>query len=85
VRQGTKYPAVLLTTGDNDTRVPPLQARKMTALLQWATASDRPILLHYDAKSGHAGGRPFGKVVEDLTLEISFLFRQFGIEPSAER
>jgi prolyl oligopeptidase len=83
VKQGTRYPAVLLTTGDTDTRVPPLQARKMTALLQWATASDRPVLLHYDSRAGHAGGKPFGKVVEDLALEQSFLFWQLGVEPPA--
>ena len=34
VKDGTAYPAVMLTSGDADTRVPPLQARKMTARLQ---------------------------------------------------
>jgi prolyl oligopeptidase len=84
VKPGTKYPAVLLTTGDTDTRVPPLQARKMTARLQWATASDRPILLFYDTKAGHAGGRPFRKVIEDMALEQAFLFWQLDIQPQTE-
>jgi prolyl oligopeptidase len=80
VKPGTKYPAVMLTTGDADTRVPPLQARKMTARLQWATASDRPILLLYDTKAGHAGGRPLSKVIDDLSLEIAFLFWQLDMD-----
>ena len=37
VRDGVKYPAVLLTTGENDGRVNPAQSRKMAARLQAAT------------------------------------------------
>jgi prolyl oligopeptidase len=83
VKPDTKYPAVLLTTGDADTRVPPLQARKMTARLQTASSSGRPVLLLYDTKAGHAGGRPLGKVIEDLSLQMAFLFWQLGMEPSS--
>jgi prolyl oligopeptidase len=53
VKPGTRYPAVLLSTGDADTRVPPLQARKMTARLQAATTSGWPVLLLYDTKAGY--------------------------------
>src|SRR5262245_41683654 len=58
VKAGTKYPAVFFVTGDSDTRVAPLHARKMAALMQSATASTKPVLLLYDKKSGHAGGKP---------------------------
>ncbi|HEY7513169.1 MAG TPA: prolyl oligopeptidase family serine peptidase, partial [Vicinamibacteria bacterium] len=75
------YPAVFLTTGDADTRVPPLQARKMTARLQAATSSGRPIVLLYDTKAGHAGGRPVGKVVEDLSMQMAFLAAELGLDP----
>jgi len=81
VKPGTPYPAVFLTTGDADTRVPPLQARKMTARLQSATASGRPIVLLYDTKAGHAGGRPLSKVIADFSLELAFVFWQLGIDP----
>ena len=37
VSEGTCYPATLLTTGEEDSRVDPMHARKMAALLQWAT------------------------------------------------
>jgi prolyl oligopeptidase len=76
VKPGEKYPAVLLTTGDQDTRVPPLQARKMTARLQAASTSGKPVLLLYDTKAGHAGGRPLSKIIEDVSLELTFLFWQ---------
>jgi prolyl oligopeptidase len=80
VEAGIEYPAVLLTTGEGDTRVPPQQALKMTAKLQWATASGRPILLRFDPRSGHAGGRPFSQVVEDIATEQAFLLTQLGVE-----
>jgi prolyl oligopeptidase len=80
VKPGTKYPAVLFITGDADTRVDPLHARKMTALVQAATGSDRPVLLHYDTKAGHSGGVPVSKQIEDLTDEMSFLFWQLGVK-----
>ena len=56
VRDGVKYPAVLLTTGENDGRVNPAQSRKMAARLQAATASDRPILFRSTASAGHGIG-----------------------------
>jgi prolyl oligopeptidase len=80
VKAGEKYPAVLFTTGDQDTRVPPLQARKMTARLQAASASGKPVLLLYDTKAGHAGGRPLSKIIEDTSLEFAFLFWQLGMD-----
>lgn len=79
VKPGTRYPAVLFITGDADTRVDPLHARKMTARLQAATTSDRPILLRYDTKAGHSGGLPLSKQIEDLTDELSFLLWQLGV------
>ena len=77
--KGTKYPAVLFVTGDSDTRVAPLHARKMTALLQAATGSDRPVMLRYDTKAGHVGADPVGKKIEEITDEISFLLWQMGL------
>jgi len=79
VREGTRYPAVLFVTGDSDTRVAPLHARKMAALLQAATGSaDRPVVLDYDTKAGHSGGKPLTKAIEDLTRHHGFLLWQLG-------
>ena len=83
VKKGTDYPAVLLVSGDSDTRVDPLHARKMTALLQASTGGNRPILLHYDTQSGHSGGKPVSKQIEDNADELQFLFWQLGMTASA--
>ncbi|HEX9728372.1 MAG TPA: prolyl oligopeptidase family serine peptidase [Gemmatimonadales bacterium] len=82
VEAGTRYPAVMLTSGDLDTRVPPLQARKMTARLQAATRSGRPVVLRYHPMNGHAArrGRPFSRIVEDAAVELAFLLEQLGVE-----
>jgi prolyl oligopeptidase len=79
VKKGTKYPAVLFTTGDSDTRVAPLHARKMTALMQASTGSDRPVLLHYDTKAGHSSGLPVSKQIEDAADTFTFLAWQLGV------
>ncbi|HEV8059209.1 MAG TPA: prolyl oligopeptidase family serine peptidase [Gemmataceae bacterium] len=80
VKQGVHYPAVMFVSGDADTRVDPLHARKMAALLQASTASDRPILLHYDVKGGHSGGEPVSKQIEDAVDDLTFLFGQLGVK-----
>jgi prolyl oligopeptidase len=82
VRDGVDYPAVMLATGDLDTRVPPLQARRMTARLQAATASGLPVILWYDARGGHAAGRgrPMTLRIEDTARELTFMAQQLGLE-----
>lgn len=82
VVDGTAYPAVLFSTGDLDTRVPPLGARKMTARLQAATTSGYPVILRYHPKAGHAGGRgvPFSRRLQDTVMELAFLLQQLGVE-----
>jgi prolyl oligopeptidase len=85
VKAGTKYPSVLFISGDSDTRVAPLHARKMTALMQAATTgSDHPILLHYDTTAGHSGGTPAGKQIENTTDELNYLFWRLGVGASAK-
>ncbi|HET9319638.1 MAG TPA: prolyl oligopeptidase family serine peptidase, partial [Bryobacteraceae bacterium] len=78
VTKGVKYPALLFLTGDSDTRVAPLHARKMTALMQASTGSDRPVLLRYDTKAGHSAGLPVTKQVEEFTDIFSFLLAEVG-------
>ena len=79
VKPGTKYPAVLFVTGDGDTRVAPLHARKMAALLQADTGSDRPVLLRYDTEAGHSAGVSVTKAVDEATDSLGFLFWQLGV------
>jgi prolyl oligopeptidase len=76
VKAGTKYPAIMFFTGDSDTRVDPMNARKMTALMQASTGGDRPILLHYSLKGGHSAGVSLTQLVEDQADELGFLWTE---------
>lgn len=79
VADGVAYPAMLMVSGDADTRVDPMHARKMVARLQAATSSERPVLLQYDTKAGHMGGKPLARIIEDEADEIQFLMWQLGM------
>jgi prolyl oligopeptidase len=77
VADGTAYPAVLLTAGENDTRVDAWHAKKMTARLQDATSSDRPVLLRLES-SGHLDGS-LDQTIDEVTDRHAFLFDQLGL------
>ena len=81
VHAGTRYPATLLTAAESDSRVAPLHARKMTALLQAKTGGDAPILIRIESKAGHGAGKPTAKRVEEAVDVLSFLMMQLGISP----
>ncbi len=78
VHPGTKYPAIFFFTGDGDTRVDPMNARKMVPLMQSASTSGRPILLHYSVKGGHSAGVSQTQLVKDYAEEMSFLWTETG-------
>ena len=79
VRDGVAYPAVLLTTGVTDPRVAPFHAAKMTARLQMATRSGKPVLLRVDFDAGHGIGST--RTQQDLEAldTYSFLLWQTGV------
>jgi len=82
IQPGTKYPAVLITAGENDTRVHPMHARKMAAAMQAATASDQeadPILLWVDRDSGHGQGKPLHLRIRDRADQLIFFMWQTGM------
>jgi prolyl oligopeptidase len=83
VKAGTEYPAILFMTAESDSRVDPMHAKKMTALMQAEAANghsaDRPILLRIESKAGHGVGKPITKQIEESTDVYSFLFWQLGI------
>jgi prolyl oligopeptidase len=83
VKDGTKYPAILFLTGENDHRVNPMQSRKMTARLQAANVSDHPILLRTTASAGHGIGTALNEQIEQTADVLSFLFDQLGIHYTA--
>jgi prolyl oligopeptidase len=82
IRAGTEYPAVLLTTGENDGRVNPAQSRKMTARLQALSSSDA-ILFRSTAGAGHGIGSSLKERIAEEADIISFLFNHLEIDASA--
>ncbi|MGC1976569.1 MAG: prolyl oligopeptidase family serine peptidase [Candidatus Sulfotelmatobacter sp.] len=84
VKAGVEYPAVLFMTADSDSRVDPMHAKKMTALMQAEAANGgsrtRPILLRIETKAGHGAGTPVAKRIEEYTDVYSFLFWQLGVK-----
>jgi prolyl oligopeptidase len=85
VKPGEEYPAILFMTGDTDTRVDPMHAKKMAALMQAeaknGASKERPILLRIETKAGHGQGKPVTKQIEESTDMYSFLFWQLGVKP----
>ncbi|MEP7070082.1 MAG: prolyl oligopeptidase family serine peptidase [Usitatibacter sp.] len=81
VKGGAAYPAVLLTTGENDGRVDPYNSRKMAALLQASSSSRRPVLLRISMDTGHGIGTPLSTRVEEDADTYAFLMAQLGMTP----
>ncbi|HEY1730383.1 MAG TPA: prolyl oligopeptidase family serine peptidase [Terriglobales bacterium] len=79
VRDGVRYPAILIVTGDADTNCNPLHARKMTARLQAANRSKSPILLDCKPFRGHSPVLPASDRVNALTDRLAFLCEQLRL------
>jgi prolyl oligopeptidase len=80
VKDGTAYPAVLLTAGMNDPRVDAWQPGKMAARLQAATPGGKPVLLRVDFQAGHGQGATRAQRAEELADIYAFLLWQMGEE-----
>jgi len=80
VRDGVKYPAVFMSTGENDWRVNPANARKMTARLQSATASGLPVFLITTDAAGHGIGSPLSVQIDQMADYLAFLIDQLGMK-----
>ncbi len=81
VRAGVRYPAILFTVFDGDTRVDPLHARKMCAALQHATAAAaeaRPVLLRREGNVGH-GARAVSRSIGLSAETLAFAAAQTGL------
>jgi prolyl oligopeptidase len=79
VRDGVAYPATMIVSGDADQNCNPLHARKMTARLQAANVSGKPIVLDYSEFRGHSPVLPLSQRVEGLTDRMAFLCEQLDL------
>ncbi len=85
VTEGTAYPAVMFTTGKHDGRVNPSQSRKMTAALQAATVSDKPILLRTSSTTGHGRGTALSVKIATKTDVYTFILDQLKMRYRYDR
>lgn len=79
VKDGVKYPAVMLSHGINDPRVEPWMSAKMAARLQAATSSDKPVLLRLDYHAGHGIGSTKRQLLKSVADKYAFLLWQTGM------
>lgn len=80
IKDGVKYPAVLLSHGINDARVDPWMSAKMAARLQAASASGKPVLLRIDYDTGHGSGSTREQQNKLYADEYSFFFKQLRVK-----
>jgi len=75
VKPGTNYPSILFLSGQNDGRVLAYHSRKMAASLQYASASQHPILLRTNT-SGHGFGTALDEQIAQEADVFAFLASQ---------
>jgi prolyl oligopeptidase len=80
IREGTRYPATLVTTGDHDDRVVPAHSFKFAAQLQAKQAGTNPVLIRIETKAGHGAGTPVSKSIEQYADIFSFTLWNMGIK-----
>ena len=73
LKEGTAYPATLITTGDHDDRVVPAHSFKFGAALQRAQGGPAPTLLRIQTRAGHGAGKPTALVIEEAADIWAFL------------
>lgn len=87
LKEGTSYPATMVTTGDHDDRVVPAHSFKFAARLQECHEGENPVLIRIETKAGHGAGKPTDMIIQEQADKWSFLFWNMGYEtlPSADQ
>lgn len=80
IKNGTDYPAVIVSTADTDDRVVPGHSFKYTAALQAAETGDAPTLIRIETRAGHGSGKPTDKIIEEFSDIYAFLAHHTGLE-----
>lgn len=82
LKDGTRYPAILVTTADTDDRVVPGHSFKYAARLQEAHAGESPVLIRVETRAGHGSGKPTSKLIEESADIYAFLAKNLGMKLS---
>jgi prolyl oligopeptidase len=78
LKEGTNYPATLVTTADHDDRVVPAHSFKFAARLQATTTGERPALIRIDTKAGHGAGKPTSMIIQEQADIFAFTLYNMG-------
>jgi prolyl oligopeptidase len=78
VKNGTEYPATMVTTGDHDDRVVPAHSFKFIAELQAKQKGNNPVVIRIETNAGHGAGTPVSKRIEAAVDEMSFVLYNMG-------
>lgn len=80
LKEGTHYPAILVTTADTDDRVVPGHSFKYAARLQEAHSGEKPVLIRIEMRAGHGSGKPTAKLIEEYADIYAFLAKNLNLE-----
>ncbi len=81
LKDGTDYPATMVTTADHDDRVVPAHSFKFAARLQAAHAGTDPVLIRIETNAGHGAGKPTSKILDEQADKWAFMFNAMDFEP----
>ena len=79
LKQGTNYPATMVTTADHDDRVVPAHSFKFAARLQEYHKGDNPVLIRIETNAGHGAGKPTAMVIAEQTDKWAFMFQNMKV------
>lgn len=80
VKQGTRYPATLVTTGDHDDRVVPAHSFKFAAELQAKQSGENPVLIRIEVNAGHGAGKSVAATIQENVDMQAFTLYNMGIK-----
>ncbi|OXG09391.1 prolyl oligopeptidase [Flavobacterium araucananum] len=80
VKNGTKYPATMVTTGDHDDRVVPAHSFKFAAELQEKQTGNNPVLIRIDVKAGHGAGKSVAATIQENVDIQAFTLYNMGFK-----
>jgi prolyl oligopeptidase len=79
LKEGTSYPATMVTTADHDDRVVPAHSFKFAARLQEYNKGDNPVLIRIETNAGHGAGKPTDKIIQEQADKWAFMFQNMEI------
>lgn len=79
LKQGTAYPATMVTTADHDDRVVPAHSFKFAARLQEYHQGNNPVLIRIETNAGHGAGKPTAMIIQEQADKWAFMFQNMNI------